>query len=185
MFFTLTLGDSYFPFLAYSCFPITGLEWNLKVTAQDMGHILEKFTAEFETYWNSKEFIPFDTEEPERFRDAIVRERTRKYGITSVFFDLTPHPFQERILDALKREREVHNRYKNLVIAATGTGKTVVAAFDFYEFYKRRNRNAKFLFVAHRKEILEQDYHEAFRLFSLSADQGNEEAQEMLDSMEV
>ena len=134
----------------------SGLEWNLKVTAQDMGHILEKFTAEFETYWNSKEFIPFDTEEPERFRDAIVRERTRKYGITSVFFDLTPHPFQERILDALKREREVHNRYKNLVIAATGTGKTVVAAFDFYEFYKRRNRNAKFLFVAHRKEILEQ-----------------------------
>ena len=134
----------------------SGLEWNLKVTAQDMGHILEKFTAEFETYWNSKEFIPFDTEEPERFRDAIIRERTRKYGITSVFFDLTPHPFQERILEALKREREVHNRYKNLVIAATGTGKTVVAAFDFFEFYKRRNRNAKFLFVAHRKEILEQ-----------------------------
>ena len=134
----------------------SGLEWNLKVTAQDMGHILEKFTAEFETYWNSKEFIPFNTEEPARFRDAIVRERTRKYGITSVFFDLTPHPFQERILEALKREREVHNRYKNLVIAATGTGKTVVAAFDFYEFYKGRKRNATLLFVAHRKEILEQ-----------------------------
>jgi len=30
----------------------SGLEWNLKVTAQDMAHILEKFTAEFETYWN-------------------------------------------------------------------------------------------------------------------------------------
>ena len=26
MFFTLTLGDSYFPFLAYSCFPITAIE---------------------------------------------------------------------------------------------------------------------------------------------------------------
>jgi hypothetical protein len=25
VFFTLTLGDSYFPFLAYSCFPITGV----------------------------------------------------------------------------------------------------------------------------------------------------------------
>ncbi|MCK7513428.1 MAG: hypothetical protein MZV70_61640 [Desulfobacterales bacterium] len=37
-----------------------GLEWNLKVTARDMGHILEKFMAEFETYWNSREFIPFD-----------------------------------------------------------------------------------------------------------------------------
>ena len=55
----------------------SGLEWNLKVTAQDMGHILEKFTAEFETYWNSKEFIPFDHLQPERFRDAIGRERNK------------------------------------------------------------------------------------------------------------
>ncbi|MDO9110454.1 MAG: phospholipase D-like domain-containing protein, partial [Desulfatirhabdiaceae bacterium] len=54
----------------------SGLEWNLKVTAQDMAHILEKFTAEFETYWNSREFIPFDPLQPDRFRDAIVRERT-------------------------------------------------------------------------------------------------------------
>jgi HKD family nuclease len=38
----------------------SGLEWNLKVTAQDMPHILEKFVAEFETYWNSREFIPFN-----------------------------------------------------------------------------------------------------------------------------
>ena len=134
----------------------SGLEWNLKVTAQDMGHILDKFTAEFETYWNSREFIPFDPEQPDRFRDAIIRERTRKAGIPLVFFDLTPHPFQERILDALEREREMHRRFKNLVIAATGTGKTVVAAFDFYRFYKGLNRKAKLLFVAHRKEILEQ-----------------------------
>ena len=42
----------------------SGLEWNLKVTAQDMGHILEKFSVEFETYWNSREFVPFDPENP-------------------------------------------------------------------------------------------------------------------------
>ena len=64
----------------------SGLEWNLKVTAQDMGHIIEKFTAEFETYWNSREFIPFDPEQPDRFRNAIIRERTRKAGIPLVFF---------------------------------------------------------------------------------------------------
>jgi superfamily II DNA or RNA helicase/HKD family nuclease len=134
----------------------SGLEWNLKITAQDMAHILEKFSAEFETYWNSREFVPFDPLQPGRFREAISRERNRKTGLQPVFFDLTPHPFQERILDALERERNVHQRYKNLIIAATGTGKTVVAAFDFHRFFKGRGSRAKLLFVAHRREILEQ-----------------------------
>ena len=48
----------------------SGLEWNLKVTAQDMGHILEKFVVEFETYWNSREFLPFDPDNPTLFRDC-------------------------------------------------------------------------------------------------------------------
>ena len=50
--------------------------------------------------------------------------------------DMAPHPFQERILDALEAERSVHNRWRNLIVAATGTGKTVVAAFDFKRFYQ-------------------------------------------------
>ena len=134
----------------------SGLEWNLKVTAQDMGHILEKFTAEFETYWNSREFIPFDPTEPDRLRGAIERARSNQTETSTVFFDLTPHPFQERILEALERERNAHNRWRNLVIAATGTGKTVVAAFDFQKFYLQSNKQARLLFVAHRQEILQQ-----------------------------
>lgn len=134
----------------------SGLEWNLKVTAQDMKHILEKFTAEFETYWNSREFIPFDANAPDRLRGAIERARGAQNLAPTVFFDLTPHPFQERILDALGRERATHDRWRNLVIAATGTGKTVVAAFDFRKFYFEGNKQARLLFVAHRQEILEQ-----------------------------
>ena len=134
----------------------SGLEWNLKVTAQDMKHILEKFTAEFETYWNSREFIPFDANAPDRLRGAIARARGAQNFMPKVFFDLVPHPFQERILDALERERSTHNRWRNLVIAATGTGKTVVAAFDFQKFYLESNMQARLLFVAHRQEILEQ-----------------------------
>jgi superfamily II DNA or RNA helicase/HKD family nuclease len=134
----------------------SGLEWNLKVTAKDMGHILEKFTAEFETYWNSREFIPFDPDNPQRFREAIGRARNAGSAALTVFFDLTPHPFQERILEALERERNVHGRRRNLVIAATGTGKTVVAGFDFKRFFERKQRQARLLFVAHRREILEQ-----------------------------
>ena len=133
----------------------SGLEWNLKITAQDMPHILEKFLAEFETYWNSREFIAYNLEEPTVLREALKHARTRQ-GITPVFFDIRPHPFQERILDALESERFVHGQWRNLVVAATGTGKTVVAAFDFKRFFEIKQRQARLLFVAHRKEILEQ-----------------------------
>jgi superfamily II DNA or RNA helicase len=134
----------------------SGLEWNLKVTSQDMAHILEKFAAEFETYWNSREFIPFDSDHPQQLRDAIRRARNAGATPQTTFFDLTPYPFQERILEALARERNAHDRWRNLVIAATGTGKTVIAAFDFKRFYEMQNRQARLLFVAHRQEILEQ-----------------------------
>jgi superfamily II DNA or RNA helicase/HKD family nuclease len=134
----------------------SGLEWNLKVTAQDMAHILEKFSVEFETYWNSREFAPFDAEQPELFRRALARAKDNGTGGPAVFFDLRPHPFQERILEALERERSAHDRWRNLVIAATGTGKTVVAAFDFKRFYLQRQRQARLLFLAHRQEILQQ-----------------------------
>lgn len=134
----------------------SGLEWNLKITAQDMRHILEKFTVEFETYWNSREFTHFDPDNPDLFRTAIDRARNPRTNGPTVFFDLSPHPFQERILEALERERSSHDRWRNLVIAATGTGKTVVAAFDFQRFFEQRQKQARFLFVAHRQEILRQ-----------------------------
>lgn len=134
----------------------SGLEWNLKVTSQDMKHILEKFSIEFETYWNSREFIPFDLENPTLFRKAIERARNNRIADPTVFFDIKPHPFQERILEALERERLTHNRRRNLVIAATGTGKTVIAAFDFKRFYEQHKKQVRLLFVAHRQEILQQ-----------------------------
>jgi superfamily II DNA or RNA helicase/HKD family nuclease len=134
----------------------SGLEWNLKITAQDLAHILEKFSVEFETYWNSREFVPFDAGNPSLFRTAIDRARNPRLTGPAVFFDLHPHPFQERILETLERERFVHDRWRSLVIAATGTGKTVIAAFDFKRFFEQKQRQARLLFVAHRQEILQQ-----------------------------
>ena len=59
------------------------------------------------------------------------------------------------ILDELTVEREVHGHHRNLVVMATGTGKTVVAGLDY-----RRLRHAgavdSLLFVAHREQILGQ-----------------------------
>jgi len=135
----------------------SGLEWNLKVTSQDMAQILEKFTAEFETYWHSREFVWFNPEDPEPLKKAIANARNnRKERLKTPFFDLLPHPFQERILEQLAIERRVQGRMRNLVIAATGTGKTVISAFDYKRFFDENKGQARLLFLAHRQEILEQ-----------------------------
>lgn len=134
----------------------SGLEWNLKVTAQDLPHILEKFAAEFATYWHNREFVPFDPRDAGPLRLAIARARNTGTDSPVVFFDLRPHPFQERILETLVQERTNRQHFRNLVIAATGTGKTVIAAFDYQRFFTQKKRQAKLLFIAHRQEILQQ-----------------------------
>ncbi len=127
----------------------SGLEWTVKVTAQDMPHVLDRFSAEFETYWSKESFIPFAPDDPERFRHAIQSSRQRGEPDAPRFFaDLKPHPFQERVLEALEAERQAGSR-RNLVVAATGTGKTVMAAFDFARW--KRNRSAG----ADLREIIE------------------------------
>ena len=73
-----------------------------------------------------------------------------------MIYDWKPHPFQREILDELDAEREVYGSYRNLVIAATGTGKTVISAFDYKRFREDHPDSDNILYVAHRKEILER-----------------------------
>jgi superfamily II DNA or RNA helicase len=133
-----------------------GLEWNLKVTSKEINHIIDKFKKTFETYWVDKDFEPYEFGRDKQKLSAALKQQKSydKQSITS-FFDLKPFPYQDEILEKLQSERIVHNRYKNLVVAATGTGKTVISAFDYRNF-KNNNPRARLLFVAHRKEILEQ-----------------------------
>ena len=133
-----------------------GLEWNLKITTKEVAHIIDKFKKTFDTYWQDKEFELYDNNiHAEKFKTALKRERTYDKTIPSFYFDIKPFPFQEEILEKLDVERNIHNRNRNLIVAATGTGKTVVSAFD-YKRFKKVNPSSRLLFVAHRKEILEQ-----------------------------
>lgn len=132
-----------------------GLEWNLKVSEYTSKDVIDSFIKTFETYWNDEEFrtfVPTDEENKIELKESlnIAEKKESSY----VFFDLKPYSHQKEILEDLKLEREEYGSYRNLVVAATGTGKTMVAAFD----YKRQIKNGdkKLLFLAHRKEILEQ-----------------------------
>jgi superfamily II DNA or RNA helicase len=133
-----------------------GLEWNLKVTSKEISHIIDKFKKTFETYWVDKDFERYEIgKDKPKLVSALKQQRSYDKALITTFFDLKPFPYQEEILEKLKSERLIHNRYKNLIVAATGTGKTVISAFDYQDFRNNHHR-ARLLFVAHRKEILEQ-----------------------------
>lgn len=135
----------------------SGLEWNLKITSQEIPHIIEKSLSTFETYWQSNDFEPFDgnIESKQKLKDALQQARGGADSPIAHYFDLKPFPHQQEILEQLTVERTLHQRYRNLVVAATGTGKTLISAFDFARFLKQKP-DATFLFIAHREEILKQ-----------------------------
>ncbi|MBS1644079.1 MAG: DUF3427 domain-containing protein [Bacteroidetes bacterium] len=133
-----------------------GLEWNLKITTKVISHVIDKFQKTFDTYWQDKEFEFFDrTRDVDKLKRALRLERGTEGQNPILFFDIKPFHYQEEILEKLATERKVHHRNRNLIVAATGTGKTVISAFDFKRFLQG-NPSAKLLFVAHRKEILQQ-----------------------------
>jgi superfamily II DNA or RNA helicase/HKD family nuclease len=134
-----------------------GLEWNIRVTSRENHHIIEKAKATFQHYSNSTDFEDFREGGIERFREAIRIERLPKNASDlHEYLRLHPLPFQKEILDRLRTERELHQRYRNLIVAATGTGKTVISAFDYKRYYQQTADKYNLLFVAHRQEILEQ-----------------------------
>ncbi|MBI5545691.1 MAG: DUF3427 domain-containing protein [Deltaproteobacteria bacterium] len=133
-----------------------GLEWNVRLAQRDSGLLIDKFRAAFESYWDSDEFRPYDpSSDRERLVQALAEQRGQGSGAgPALRLDLRPHPFQEPMLEALRVERE-RGHHRNLVVAPTGTGKTLVAAFD-YRRLRAELRRARLLFVAHRDRILEQ-----------------------------
>ena len=135
----------------------SGLEWNVKLTEKDSRPLIDKIQASFESYWNDPDFIKYEEKDRAHFLNAVQKERkVSKDDATLVFFEIIPYYFQKEILERLQAERMIHNHYKNLIVAATGTGKTVISAFDFRRFKDTINPHARLLFVAHREEILKQ-----------------------------
>ncbi|SCW63146.1 Helicase conserved C-terminal domain-containing protein [Ruminococcaceae bacterium YRB3002] len=136
----------------------SGLEWNTKVTMRDLPETIKKIAATFESYWNDKEFEYYDEGQRERLSRALKAEKYFDSNNAEIYtMDINPYSYQQEILDKLDAERTVRGYNRNLVVAATGTGKTVISAFD-YKRFKRQNKDCpcRLLFVAHREEILKQ-----------------------------
>ena len=136
----------------------SGLEWNVKVTMKDLPETIDKIEATFESYWNSNEFEYYDEGQCERLARALKAEKYFDTNNAEMYtMDIAPYSYQQEILDKLQAEREVRGYTRNLVVAATGTGKTVISALDYKRFRKQNpGKPCRLLFVAHREEILRQ-----------------------------
>ncbi len=135
-----------------------GHEWMVKVSEADLGHVIKKFGGTFDTLWADPEFEPYRPDHGDdqlRLRRALSIE-TNADTPDTFLVTLRPFPFQAQILDKLAAERAVLGRRRNLVVAATGTGKTVIAAFDYQRQMGTSGVPPRLLFVAHREELLDQ-----------------------------
>ena len=135
--------------LTYSA-QVSGLEWNVRLAGARNPDVIDKFSAVFDSYWASNDFRSFDAAE---FRAlAHIPPGGPRIFLSPV--ELRPEPFQARLLEQIELSRAL-GHHRNLLVAATGTGKTVMAAIDYLRLRGSLPR-ARLLFVAHRREILEQ-----------------------------
>jgi superfamily II DNA or RNA helicase len=138
-----------------------GLEWTVKLTQRAQAALFARAVAHFETLWEDNEFQRYDPENLDHRRALAAALGRESFGagdasnVIASFFDLQPKTYQQDMLEQLAAER-AHGRRRNLVVAATGTGKTMVAAFDYRNTCRCEGGRPRLLFVAHREEILRQ-----------------------------
>ncbi|MFD3717396.1 DUF3427 domain-containing protein [Streptomyces sp. NPDC058674] len=142
---------------------LDGLEWNVRLSGIATPDVLRKFEATFDSYWNERSFEAYDPDvDADRLDEALRiasgsgRDQNAARIISLSGLEVRPFPHQRDMLEHLEVERMVHDRHANLLVAATGTGKTVMAALDFKQLQHTLGRTLRLLFIAHRKEILEQ-----------------------------
>ncbi|HEY4347877.1 MAG TPA: DEAD/DEAH box helicase family protein, partial [Gaiellaceae bacterium] len=135
--------------LTYSA-QVTGLEWNVRVAEAGNADAVQKIGAVFESYWQGGDFVLYD---PVQFSERTAVQRPELTLLLSPI-EVVLRPFQEALLEKVALARH-QGHHRNLLVAATGTGKTVMAAVDYSRLRKSLTRD-RLLFVAHRAEILEQ-----------------------------
>jgi superfamily II DNA or RNA helicase/HKD family nuclease len=150
---------------------VDGLEWNVRIGGGDAPQVLRELILTFDRLWSEPIYESFDPErDAERVRRELAAQRSDGDDAVQFFADLTPLPHQKEALEALAYER-LDGRHRNLIVAATGTGKTLLAGFDYERLARQWGGRPSLLFVAHREDILKQSVG-AFRAVMRDSDFG-------------
>ena len=134
-------------------------EWNVKLTNNNFFQIYDKSMKQFKLLWNSNEAIELNDDfiqKYDEYKKKNIQQDTFDYKkiINDKYNEFKPNTMQKEILKNLEITRE-KGETKGLVVAATGTGKTYLAALDIKNYFSMNNKEPRVLFVAHREELLE------------------------------
>jgi superfamily II DNA or RNA helicase/HKD family nuclease len=149
---------------------VDGLEWNIRLSLKDAPQVLQELIVTFDRLWEDPIFESFEPErDAGRLKRALKSQRSERDAI-AFFAEIHPYPHQQEALDELSYAR-LEGKTENLIIAATGTGKTLLAAFDYHRLCGEYGGRPTLLFVAHREDILQQSLG-AFRAVMKDSDFG-------------
>ena len=132
----------------------------MKASEADLRHVVELFRGSFDSLWADPEFERIDPVDEEQ----RTRLRTARSGAPAADCDPTrtarrcsstcgPIRSRRRSSNSSSEDTRGPGRHRNLVVAATGTGKTMLAGFDYA---RQRPSRPNLLFLAHREELLRQ-----------------------------
>ncbi|MUV37642.1 Type I site-specific deoxyribonuclease [Lentibacillus sp. JNUCC-1] len=133
-------------------------EWNVKLTSYQDGEVITHFKNQFEDVW--KDATPLTdawiTSYEEVYKPIDYQAASKVVELPSDYdvnplktaTSIKPNTMQTAALAEIQQVRD-EGHDKGLVISATGTGKTYLAAFDV-----RRVAPKRMLFVVHREQIL-------------------------------
>lgn len=141
-------------------------EWNLRVSASRDSDLAAQFDSAIQDQLEQSEPLTEEWieryslahKEPSRVNTSEPTDRPEQHSFPDL---VKPNSMQIEALEALSQARERGNT-RAIIISATGTGKTMLSAFDV------RNVNPqRFLFVVHREQILDRTIDEYKRVLKL------------------
>ncbi|MCS4594230.1 DEAD/DEAH box helicase [Brevibacterium sediminis] len=140
-------------------------EWNLRFSALPDGDIVHQLSAAIETQLDSSTMLTDDwirkyeaTYVPPQSRTAFEGFQIPTQGFGS---QIVANAMQAEALVEIQKVRDA-GEDKALVVSATGTGKTILAALDVKAANPRR-----VLFVVHREQILDRAIEEFTKVLNL------------------
>ncbi|GAA0790072.1 DEAD/DEAH box helicase [Hathewaya limosa] len=127
----------------------SNIEWNVKVVSKKDNKFTYNVIEEYLKLWNTTAFVDNEfLEKYNKFIEEIKSMETKKSIQFDAYEIIKPNCMQRRAINNLNNIRGL-GEDKALVVAATGTGKTYMSAFDVANYKPR-----KMLFLVHREEIL-------------------------------
>lgn len=126
---------------------LKNIEWNVSLTRNKEDKIINEALLEFDSLWNKTNLLSEEIIKKYTTQIEYAIERwDMDYGYNQI--KVVPNAMQKAALKEIRRYRDMGEK-RALIIAATASGKTFLAAFDAYNFNAKR-----LLFIVHRDTIL-------------------------------